>query len=55
MERIVLFDGVCHLCDNAVNFIIRHDRSRRVRFAPLQSRVGREWMMDRAVTRVEHH
>lgn len=37
---IVLFDGVCKFCDTSVNFIIDHDRRRRIRFAALQSRTG---------------
>jgi predicted DCC family thiol-disulfide oxidoreductase YuxK len=39
--RIVLFDGVCNVCDAAVNFIIDHDRDGRFTFASLQSDVGR--------------
>lgn len=35
--RIVLFDGVCHLCQGAVTFIIDRDPSGRFAFAPLQS------------------
>ena len=34
---VVLFDGVCNLCNGWVDFIIRHDRTARIRFAPLQS------------------
>lgn len=40
MERIVLFDGVCNFCNGAVNFIIRHDRDKKFKFAALQSDVG---------------
>ena len=39
---IVLFDGVCHMCSNSVNFIIRRDRRKLFKFAPLQSPVGQE-------------
>jgi predicted DCC family thiol-disulfide oxidoreductase YuxK len=38
--RIVLFDGVCNLCNGAVQFIIRNDPKRRFRFAALQSPIG---------------
>jgi predicted DCC family thiol-disulfide oxidoreductase YuxK len=38
---IVLFDGVCGLCEASVQFIIDHDPKARFRFAPLQSEVGR--------------
>ncbi|MCY0902769.1 MAG: thiol-disulfide oxidoreductase DCC family protein [Firmicutes bacterium] len=37
---VLLFDGVCNFCHAAVQFAIRHDRSGRVRFAPLQSEVA---------------
>lgn len=37
---IVLFDGVCNLCNSAVTFIIQNDPKRRFRFAALQSPVG---------------
>lgn len=38
---ILLFDGVCNLCNGVVNFVIDHDRSDYFRFAPLQSAAGR--------------
>jgi predicted DCC family thiol-disulfide oxidoreductase YuxK len=34
---IVLFDGVCNLCNGAVTFVIDRDPHRRFRFASLQS------------------
>ena len=34
---ILLFDGVCTLCDGAVQFVLRHDRAERFLFASLQS------------------
>ncbi|MFD0694400.1 thiol-disulfide oxidoreductase DCC family protein [Paenibacillus sp. GCM10027628] len=39
-EAIVLFDGVCNLCNGAVQFILRHDPQGVFRFASLQSDVG---------------
>ncbi|WKN43807.1 thiol-disulfide oxidoreductase DCC family protein [Tunicatimonas pelagia] len=39
---IVLFDGVCNLCNHAVNFIIDRDPSQRFLFSSLQSEAGRE-------------
>jgi len=32
----VFFDGVCGLCNRTVQFLLRHDRRDRLRFAPLQ-------------------
>ena len=37
----VLFDGDCNLCNGAVRFVIARDPAGRVRFASLQSDVGR--------------
>jgi len=42
VRRIVLFDGVCSVCDRAVHFIIDRDRGGRFQFAALQSEVGAE-------------
>lgn len=36
-DNILLFDGVCNLCNGLVRFIIKHDHKRKIRFAPLQS------------------
>ena len=37
---IVLFDGVCRLCDASVNWIIAHDRAKKFRFTSAQSETG---------------
>lgn len=34
---IILFDGVCNLCNSSINFVIRYDKANYFRFAPLQS------------------
>jgi predicted DCC family thiol-disulfide oxidoreductase YuxK len=46
-KSIVLFDGVCNLCNSAVQFIIRRDHGSRFRFASLQSDKGRSLLADR--------
>jgi len=38
---VVLFDGVCNLCNSSVQFIIRRDPRARIYFAALQSEYGR--------------
>jgi predicted DCC family thiol-disulfide oxidoreductase YuxK len=35
--HLVLYDGVCGLCNRLVQFILRHDRAARFRFAAQQS------------------
>ena len=37
---ILLFDGVCNLCNGVVRFVIRFDAAGTFRLAPLQSEVG---------------
>ncbi|MDF2684118.1 MAG: hypothetical protein K0R47_5308 [Brevibacillus sp.] len=39
---ILLFDGVCHLCHGAVQFILQRDPHGRIHFASLQSEKGQE-------------
>lgn len=41
-KKIILFDGVCNLCDSSVQFIIKHDTKDVFRFVSLQSELGRE-------------
>lgn len=40
-EPILLFDGVCNLCNSAVRFVMERDRAASLRFASLQSDAGR--------------
>lgn len=42
MKSIVLFDGVCNLCNSSVQFILKRDRRERFVFASLQSNKGQE-------------
>ena len=39
-ETILLFDGVCNLCNGAVQFIIKRDKKAKFKFAALQSDAG---------------
>ncbi|HET7393735.1 MAG TPA: thiol-disulfide oxidoreductase DCC family protein [Candidatus Binatia bacterium] len=42
VPNLILFDGVCNLCNASVQFVIRHDRAGKFRFAAIQSEIGRE-------------
>ena len=35
-KYIVVFDGVCHLCNGFVNFLLKRDKNDRLRFGLLQ-------------------
>ena len=39
-HSIILFDGVCNLCNGAVNFVIKRDPGNVFKFAPLQEKQG---------------
>lgn len=41
-KKIILFDGVCNLCNSAVQFVIQHDKKDVFRFVALQSELGKE-------------
>lgn len=41
-NAIILFDGVCNLCNGAVQFIIKRDPKAYFKFASLQSEVGQQ-------------
>lgn len=44
MHSVIFFDGVCHLCQGAVQFIIKRDPASYFKFASLQSKVAREML-----------
>ena len=41
-SRVVLYDGVCGLCNGFVRFALRRDRRAQLKFAPLDSAFSRD-------------
>jgi predicted DCC family thiol-disulfide oxidoreductase YuxK len=41
-RALLLYDGVCALCNGVVQFLMKRDQLDRFRYAPLQSALGRE-------------
>ncbi|MEM7084986.1 MAG: thiol-disulfide oxidoreductase DCC family protein [Bacteroidota bacterium] len=41
-KKILLFDGVCNLCNSSVTFVIQRDKKDLFRFAALQDPAGQE-------------
>jgi predicted DCC family thiol-disulfide oxidoreductase YuxK len=41
-KKIILFDGVCNLCESSIQFIIKHDKRDVFRFTSLQSEIGQK-------------
>lgn len=46
---VLFFDGVCNLCNRTVDFLIRHDKKRVLRYAPLQGTSARELLDANAI------
>ena len=44
-KSIILFDGVCNLCNSSVNFIIKHDKKKKFIFTSLQSDAAKEILL----------
>ncbi|ULT43334.1 thiol-disulfide oxidoreductase DCC family protein [Niabella defluvii] len=44
-DHIILFDGVCNLCNGAVQYVIKRDRKGIFKFASLQSETGRAMLV----------
>ena len=41
-QRIILFDGVCNLCNSSVTFVLKNEKEKMFRFASIQSETGKE-------------
>ncbi|MEW7291999.1 thiol-disulfide oxidoreductase DCC family protein [Aquimarina sp. 2304DJ70-9] len=48
-KKIILFDGVCNLCNSAINFVIKRDKKDIFRYASLQSEVGKKMIAERSI------
>ena len=40
-QIVILFDGICNLCNGTVDFLIKRDRNKQFRFVALQSVTGK--------------
>lgn len=48
-KKIILFDGVCNLCNGAIQFIIKRDKKDTFRYAALQSELGQKLTRERGI------
>lgn len=48
-KKIVLFDGVCNLCNRTIQHIIKRDKEDIFRFAALQSEIGKKLVSERNI------
>lgn len=49
-NHIILFDGVCNLCNNSINFIIRHDKKNIFYFSALQSEFSKSFFLQKKIS-----
>jgi len=48
-KKLILFDGVCNLCNGAIQFVIKRDKKDTFRYAALQSDIGLQLMQERGI------
>lgn len=48
-KKIILFDGVCNLCNDFVQFVIKRDKNDLFRYASLQSDIGKQLISERNI------
>lgn len=47
--KIIVFDGVCNLCNNAIQFVIKRDKKRQFRYTSLQGDLGKQLLAERNI------
>jgi len=45
-KPVILFDGICNLCNRSVDFVLKRDNKKQFRFVSLQSEEGRKMVED---------
>lgn len=48
-KKIILFDGVCNVCNGFVQFIVKRDKEDLFRFASLQSEIAQKLLSERKI------
>lgn len=48
-KKIILFDGVCNLCNSSVQFAIKRDENDIFRYAAIQSETGEKLLTERNI------
>lgn len=52
-QRIILFDGICNLCNSAVKFVLKRDTKSVFKFASLQSEVSKKLLINSEVSDID--
>ncbi|PIB23779.1 thiol-disulfide oxidoreductase [Maribacter sp. 4U21] len=48
-KKIILFDGICNLCNGFIQFVIKRDTADTFRYASLQSEIGQKLVSERGI------
>jgi len=43
-KKIILFDGVCNLCNSSIQFVINHDKKNQFIFGSFQGKEGQKYL-----------
>jgi predicted DCC family thiol-disulfide oxidoreductase YuxK len=43
-QRVILFDGICNLCNGSVTFVLQREKEPVFQFASIQSEAGQEFL-----------
>lgn len=46
IKNIVFYDGHCLLCNRAIKYLLKNDRKKRLKVAPLQSKVAEHYLKE---------
>ena len=49
-HSVLFYDGVCHLCNGLIQFIIRHERNKNLKFSSLQSNFAKSQLQKKYTT-----
>ena len=49
-KKVILFDGVCNLCNSSVNFVIDRDKNNKFVFSALQDEKGKKLVKDHGIS-----
>jgi predicted DCC family thiol-disulfide oxidoreductase YuxK len=54
MDHVVFFDGVCNLCSESVQFIIKNDHKNVFKFSSLQSEFAQKTLVNKNITEISN-
>ncbi|KAH9311888.1 hypothetical protein KI387_026923, partial [Taxus chinensis] len=43
--RVVIYDGVCHLCNRGLQWVIRADKYKKIKFCAVQSKAAEPYLI----------